>query len=176
MGRRGMVVWPGVGPGGVGESLRRDRRSPRLTHVGYLLRAAQRDRVEVEVLAELRLHPHLTHHPLLHPKMTLQLGGLAKRSREKTDSARKKRKRRSRSGDRRRIKEADAVTLLTLPNVVGFRSWKLAVRSAVVAASGRGDEAFKWIMEVEGENVKHEDLAVSGKKFVNLDWKLKSCP
>ena len=49
-----------------------------MTHVGYLLRATRRDRVEVEVLAELRRHPHLTHHPLLHPKMTPQPGGLAK--------------------------------------------------------------------------------------------------
>ena len=101
-------------------------------------------------------------------------GRKSKRSREKASSERKKKRRRSRSGDRRRVKEADTVTLLTLPNVVGFRNWKLAVRSAVVAASGRGDEAFKWIMEVEKDNIKHEDLAESGKKFVNLDWKLKS--
>ena len=72
------------------------------------------------MLAELRRHPRLTHHPLLPPKMTPQPGGPAQGQGKKANSAREKKKRRSRSGDRRRVKEADTVTLLTLPNVVGF--------------------------------------------------------
>ena len=49
-----------------------------------------------------------------------------------------------------------------MPNVVQFRSWKIAVRNEVAAASGRGDVGLAWIMEVEKESTTFLSLADSG--------------
>ncbi len=48
------------------------------------------------------------------------------------------------------------------------------MRDEVVAALGRGDTAFRWIQAVEAPDVTHDGLQKSGRKFNNIDWKLKA--
>ena len=51
-----------------------------------------------------------------------------------------------------RIKEADQVKITKFPRVDQLRAYKNHVRQEVVAASGRGDDAFLWIQFVEGRS------------------------
>jgi hypothetical protein len=74
----------------------------------------------------------------------------------------------------RKIKEADSVKVQPLPEMPGFRAWKVALRDEVVAASGRGDEAFAWIQRVERSDATMDNLAHSGRKFLSIDLKLKA--
>ena len=74
----------------------------------------------------------------------------------------------------RKIKEADQVKIPALPEMAGFRAWRVALRDEVVAASGRGDAAFAWIQLVEHPDATSEALAVSGNKFQSIDLKLKA--
>ena len=43
-----------------------------------------------------------------------------------------------------------------LPEMAGFRAWRVALRDEVVAASGRGDAAFAWIQQVEHPDATSE--------------------
>ena len=70
-----------------------------------------------------------------------------------------------------KIKEADTIKLLPLPDVPQFEAWKNSLRSQVMAASGRRDEAFHWILEVEDEQFTYDDLA-DCTDFESLDSKL----
>ena len=72
---------------------------------------------------------------------------------------------------RNRPKEAETVKLLKLPTPVQYRSWRLATRSEVCAASGRPDECFPWIQATENAKAKLEDFADPGT-FKSLDVKL----
>ena len=60
-----------------------------------------------------------------------------------------------------------------MPSVVQFRSWKIAVRNEVAAASGRVDVGLAWMMEVEKESATFLSLADSGS-FTTLDVKLSA--
>ena len=71
---------------------------------------------------------------------------------------------------RGRIREKDKIEVAKMPSVVQFRSWKIAVRNEVAAASGRGDIGLTWIMEVEKEGATFVSLADSGS-FTTLDIK-----
>jgi hypothetical protein len=68
-------------------------------------------------------------------------------------------------------KEADKISLLPMPTIASFRSWKIALRNEVAGASGDPDQGFKWITEVEqpGANLAH--LYIS-EPFHTLDAKL----
>jgi len=68
-------------------------------------------------------------------------------------------------------KEADVVKLKNVPIPGMFYVWQQELREEIVCASGRGDTAFKWIMEVESKDTTFDSLADSGK-FVSLDIKL----
>lgn len=72
-----------------------------------------------------------------------------------------------------KIKEADTIKLLPLPDVPQFEAWKNNLRSQVMAASGRRDEAFHWILEVEDEQFTYDDLA-DCTDFETLDSKLSA--
>ncbi|MCP4243100.1 MAG: hypothetical protein GY772_21310, partial [bacterium] len=48
------------------------------------------------------------------------------------------------------------------------------MRDQVVAASGRGDRAFRWMLEAELPSVDITSLANPGRKFRSLDCKLKA--
>ena len=69
------------------------------------------------------------------------------------------------------IKEADSIKLLPLPDVAQITAWKQHVRSKVVSASGRGDEAFSWILDAEDKDIDDSDLKPS-RKFLTIDAKL----
>ena len=47
-----------------------------------------------------------------------------------------------------KVKEAESIKLPDFPNPETYRSWKIATREAVRAASDRPDEAFDWILAV----------------------------
>ena len=71
-----------------------------------------------------------------------------------------------------RTKEATSITLLPLPQVPNFRTWKISVRSAVVQASASVNEAWHWIREVEDPNATFAYLHYPGNQFISLDTKL----
>ena len=68
-----------------------------------------------------------------------------------------------------RIREADTMKVPALPTPTQYRAWILAVRSEITAASGRGQEAFRWSLETESSS--YSQLADSGR-FESLDAKL----
>ena len=68
--------------------------------------------------------------------------------------------------------EAERNTLKPFPSVKGFATWRYGVRTAVAAASGRGDEAMAWIREVEKEGATFESLHRTGSNYESLDQKL----
>ena len=63
------------------------------------------------------------------------------------------------------------IKIPALPNTVSFRAWKLAVRTVVASASGRGPKGFHWIQQVEDREATFEGLADPGK-YESLDTKL----
>ena len=69
-----------------------------------------------------------------------------------------------------RMKEADKVELDSIPTVPKFRSWKAHLRKAIAGASGRPNDAFIWICEID-EAATMEELGNSGD-FETLDAKL----
>ena len=69
------------------------------------------------------------------------------------------------------VKEADSIRLNQLPEVSMFTAWKQHLRAKVVSASGRGDEAFRWILRAEDENTDFKDLQAAGS-FRSTDAKL----
>jgi hypothetical protein len=69
------------------------------------------------------------------------------------------------------VKEADTVKVPPLPNPQQYRAWRSTVRNAVTAASGRGEEAFKWILQAEKATATLRSLADS-RRFDSLDAKL----
>ena len=73
--------------------------------------------------------------------------------------------------DKSKVKEAESIRLPDFPNPEMFRSWKIATREAIRAASDRPDDAFEWILEVYDKNASYEKLREPGK-FVTLDTKL----
>ena len=75
------------------------------------------------------------------------------------------------SGYKTKIKEAESIKLIPLPDVAQFEAWKNSLRSQVMAASGRREEAFRWILEVEDEQFSSEDLA-DCTDFESLDSNL----
>ena len=70
-----------------------------------------------------------------------------------------------------KTKEADAIRVGSLPNAAQFRAWRVALRSEVAAASGVGEDAFKWILETEAPDATFDGLSHSGR-FPSLDSKL----
>ena len=70
-----------------------------------------------------------------------------------------------------KVKEAESIKLPDFPNPETYRSWKIATREAVRAASDRPDEACDWILAVYERHAGHSSLRDPGK-FVTLDTKL----
>ena len=70
-----------------------------------------------------------------------------------------------------KVKEAESIKLPDFPNPETYRSWKIATREAVRAASDRPDEAFDWILAVYDRHAGRSSLRDPGK-FVTLDTKL----
>ena len=71
-------------------------------------------------------------------------------------------------------KEADKITLPAISNAAAFRNWRVHMRSCVVAASGKGEKAFRWIQEVESTKITLDKLKHTGHNFQSLDAKLLS--
>ena len=65
------------------------------------------------------------------------------------------------SGYKTKIKEADSIKLPPLPDVPQFEAWKNSLRSQVMAASGRRDEAFRWIVRSEEHTSELRHSSVS---------------
>ena len=51
-----------------------------------------------------------------------------------------------------RHKEADKVTVGLFPDAVRYKMWREAVSEDVIAASGRPDDAFRWMMASESRD------------------------
>ena len=68
------------------------------------------------------------------------------------------------------MKEAEVIHVPALPTVPQFRSWKLTIRDAIAAASGKPDLGFAWIRKTEKATTA-DDLQDSGT-FPSLDAKL----
>ena len=73
--------------------------------------------------------------------------------------------------DKPRVKEAETIRLPDFPNPESYRTWKIAVREAVRAASDKPDEAFNWVQEVYEKTATNEALRITGK-FLALDTKI----
>ena len=61
--------------------------------------------------------------------------------------------------------------LPALPNPQQYRAWRAAIRSEITAASGRGEEAFLWVMAAELPTATFDGLRDS-EGFDSLDAKL----
>ena len=73
----------------------------------------------------------------------------------------------------RKLRETDEVNVPSLPSVVGFRAWKLAVYQSVSAAAGREDDmALWWVRQAEDESVSLDDLSGTTRHFTTLSRKL----
>ena len=61
------------------------------------------------------------------------------------------------------------------PSITAFRTWKLAIKKKIAAASRYSQEAFAWVCKVEAAN-KFEDLEDSGPESwqVQLDTKISA--
>ena len=70
-----------------------------------------------------------------------------------------------------RYKEADKVLIPRFPDAVRYKMWRQAVGEELIAASGRPDEAFLWVLESESCDATYDNMAVSGN-FLTLDMKL----
>ena len=65
-----------------------------------------------------------------------------------------------------RPKEADTLKLPALPDPVNFKGWRSTIRAEVVAVSGRGEEVFPWIMEVESRPRPLHRVVVGGHNVI----------
>ena len=72
-----------------------------------------------------------------------------------------------------KAKEAETIKLLDFPTPETYRSWRIAAREALRAASDRPDEAFAWVQAVCAKDQSLEGLRDPGK-FLTLDTKLLS--
>ena len=72
-----------------------------------------------------------------------------------------------------KAKEAESIKLLEFPTPDTYRSWRIAAREAIRAASDRPDEAFAWVQAVYAKDQTLEGLSNPGK-FLTLDTKLLS--
>ena len=70
-----------------------------------------------------------------------------------------------------RYKEADKVNVGKFPDAVRYKMWREAVSEEVVAASGKPDEAFMWMLASEVKDATYASMANSGE-FLTLDMKL----
>ena len=57
-----------------------------------------------------------------------------------------------------KIKEPDTIKIKDLPEVHAFELWKIHIRGKIDSAAGGNDEAFEWIMAVEGASISYENL------------------
>ena len=65
------------------------------------------------------------------------------------------------SYDKSEVKEADTVKVPAFPTPESYRNWRVKTREAVVAASTKPDEAFKWVRVLKP---KVEPFATLGAK------------
>ncbi|CAE8641625.1 unnamed protein product [Polarella glacialis] len=71
-------------------------------------------------------------------------------------------------------REAETIKMRQYPTTLQLPSWRRFVRSSVAAASGRPDEANKWILEVEEIGASFESLACNDPAWASLSAKLCS--
>ena len=75
--------------------------------------------------------------------------------------------------DKPKVKEADTVKVPAFPTPESYRNWRIKTREAVVAASTKPDEAFRWVNEAWKEGQSLEALR-KVEPFATLDAKLMS--
>ena len=71
-------------------------------------------------------------------------------------------------------KEADKITLQSLPPPHLFRQWKITIRKSIISASICPKATWHWLMEVERDVVGFDRLVEPGEFFETLDVKLAS--
>ena len=77
------------------------------------------------------------------------------------------------SDERSKVKEADTIKVPAFPTPESYRNWRIKTREAVVAASTKPDEAFRWVNEAWKEGQSLEALR-KVEPFNTLDAKLMS--
>ena len=75
------------------------------------------------------------------------------------------------SDERSKVKEADTIKVPALPTPESYRNWRIKTREAIVAASTKPDEAFRWVNEAWKEGQSLEALW-KVEPFATLDAKL----
>eukprot|EP00434_Breviolum_minutum_P040025 symbB.v1.2.035557.t1/scaffold4818.1/size34747/1 len=60
------------------------------------------------------------------------------------------------SDEKSKVKEADTIKVPAFPTPESYRNWRIKTREAVVAASTKPDEAFRWVNEAwkEGQSLE----------------------
>ena len=69
------------------------------------------------------------------------------------------------------LKEGDSMKVPPIPEPARLTQWKQSVRDSVVTTSGRGQEAFRWILQAEDFQVPDENLEPS-VQYASVDAKL----
>ena len=77
------------------------------------------------------------------------------------------------SDEKSKVKEADTIKVPAFPTPESYRNWRIKTREAVVAASTKPDEAFRWVNEAWKEGQSLEALR-KVEPFNTLDAKLMS--
>ena len=75
-------------------------------------------------------------------------------------------------GSTKNSKDAEKISLPTLPKAHLFRHWKLIVRRTILSASIDPDATWQWLLEIEKEGATFETLYDPGDYFRTLDTKL----
>ena len=75
--------------------------------------------------------------------------------------------------EKSKVKEADTIKVPAFPTPESYRNWRIKTREAVVAASTKPDEAFRWVNEAWKEGQSLEALR-KVEPFNTLDAKLMS--
>ena len=73
-----------------------------------------------------------------------------------------------RLSSKNRVKEADSIKVPAFPTPQQYRSWKNAIRNAITAASGRGEEAFLWAIKPEESRTTFEGLRDSSGSTASM--------
>ena len=67
-------------------------------------------------------------------------------------------------------READSLVLAKLPQIAGYKNWKLVMKKKVASASGKPDLCFAWLIAFETA-ATWEELENSGDLWTSLDAK-----
>ncbi len=74
----------------------------------------------------------------------------------------------------KRAKESDKVVVPPLPNGPQFWDWKVKVAENFMAASGLGQIAYQYILEVENSTMTGENFSMVYPQWASIEAKLST--